>query len=90
MIFLQFENKNQLDLGTILQFIGLICIATIQKNNVFLANIILQFISVLAKFFLYTLTNIANYVSSLLLNKIRFSFISHMFLSKINYILSIN
>lgn len=64
------SNGNQSDLATILQFVGPICAAAIQKNNAQLADILSQFTNALAKPFPHALTDVANYVSSLSSNSL--------------------
>lgn len=75
---IQNGDRNQSDLATILQFVGLIYIAAIQKNNATSVNIISKFTSALVKRFSHALTDVANYISSLSLTEISpFFTISH-------------
>lgn len=69
---------------------GPIYAVTIQKNSGPSVDIVLQFINALAKLFSYTLTDVANYVSSLSSTGITVSLMSHMPSSKTNHMLSIN
>lgn len=59
------SSGNQLDLATILQFVGPICAAAMQKLNAQSADILSQSTNALAKPFPHALTDVANHVSSL-------------------------
>lgn len=86
----QSGDQNPSELATILQFVGPICAAAIQKNNAPSADIVSQFTNALAKPFPHALTDVANYMSSLSSNGIALPSMSHTPSFETNHMLSTN